>query len=116
MRVGALILGILGGLFGIGGAVLAILAGGVGAAFGAEEAETVVGLGLAALALSIVGIIGSALALAKPRAAAALMLVTGIGGFIAISFAFVIGGTLLIAGSVLAFFGRTKKVRSPAVE
>jgi len=44
MRLASLVLGIVGGLFGLGGAVFALFVGGLGAAFGAEGAETVTGL------------------------------------------------------------------------
>lgn len=44
MRIAALTLGILGGLFGLGGAVFALGVGGVASAMQMEQAKTVVGL------------------------------------------------------------------------
>lgn len=70
MRIAALILGLIGGVIGLFAAGLALGIGAIGGATGAQGSGTVVGLGWAALALSVVGIVGGALALAKPRAAA----------------------------------------------
>jgi hypothetical protein len=110
MRLTALILGIVGGLGGFLGAIFALFVGGLGAAFGVEEAETVIGLGWAAIPLALIGIVGGALALSKPTAGGILMLVSGVGGFIAISYGYLFGGPLLIVGGVLALvakkFGR----------
>jgi len=105
VRVAALILGLLGGLFGIGGAVFAIFVGGVGDAFGAQDASLVMGLGTAAVVISIVGLVGGALALSKPKIASFLMLASAIAGFIAISAAYAIAGPLLLIAGVLALLG-----------
>lgn len=108
MRIAALILGILGGLFGLGGALFALFAGGVGSAFNAEGASTVVGLGLAAIPLAILGIIGGSLSLVKPKVAGWLMLISAIGGTIAISAGYIIGGVMLLIGAIFAFLGSRK--------
>jgi len=93
-------------LFGLLGAAFALTVGGVGEAVEAEGASQVVSQGWAAVALSFVGLLGAALALARPRLASLLMLIAGIGGIIAISVAYVFGGILLIVSSILAFLGR----------
>ena len=109
MKTAAMILGIIGGIAGLGGAIFVTCAGGIGAAFGAEEGSSIVGLGLAALGLSLVGLVGGALALAKPKAAGIMMLVAGIGGFIAISAGYIVGGPLLIVGGILALLAKKGK-------
>jgi hypothetical protein len=108
LRVAALILGIIGGMVGLIAAGVALGVGALANATGAQGGNTVVYLGWAALALSGLGIVGGALALAKPRAASVLMLIAGIGGLVAISLAYVVSGPLLIVGGVLAFIGRGK--------
>jgi hypothetical protein len=108
MRVAALILGIIGGIIGLFAAGAALFIGAVGTATGAEQAGGVVGGGWAALALSVVGIIGGALAMAKPRAAAVLMLIAAIGGFISVFIAYVVAGPLLLVGAMLAYVGNRK--------
>lgn len=106
MRIAALVLGIIGGIIGLfaGGAALAI--GGLGSAAGAEGAGTVVGGGMGALLLSVLGIVGGALAMAKPRLGGALMLVAAIGGFIAVSLAYLVAGPLLLVGGLLGVFAK----------
>jgi hypothetical protein len=102
MKWAAAILGILGGVAGAIGAVVAIVVGGIGSAFGAEGAESISALGIAALVLAIAGTVGGAIAVPKPKIAAVLMLISGIGGIIAVFAAYVFGGALLIIGGVLA--------------
>ena len=106
MRIGALILGIIGGIGGFIAAILVLIAGGIGMAFGAEEAGIVVGFAWAVIPFALIGIIGGALALAKPTTAGIMMLISGIGGFIAISAGYLFAGPLLIVGGILALVGR----------
>ncbi|CDN34045.1 unnamed protein product [Bacillus thuringiensis DB27] len=58
-RTAEFVLGLIGGIFGIICAFVALLIGGMGAAFEADGANTVIGLGWGAVALSILGIVGS---------------------------------------------------------
>jgi len=90
------------------GAIFALVVGGIGSAFKASGAETVVGLGWAAIPISLVGIIGGAMAMAKPKIAGIIMLLSGIAGFIAISGGYLLGGPLLIVGGVLALVASRK--------
>lgn len=114
MRLASLILGIIGGLFGLGGAVFALFVGGIGSAFGAEGAETVTGLGFAAIPLAIVGIVGGALAMSKPKAAAWLQLISAVGGLIAISAAYAVAFVCLLVGAVLAWVAGRQQPQAPA--
>jgi hypothetical protein len=101
----ALVLGIIGGIIGIFAAFIAMFFGGLGAAFGADGGETVIGLGFAAVFIGVAAIVGGALARSKPKAAFWLLLLTGIGGFIAVSAAWLISGPLLLIGALLARSG-----------
>lgn len=111
MRVTALILGILGGMIGLIAAIFVLFVGGIGDIFQAEGAETVLGLGWAAIPLSIVGIVGGGLSLGKPKVAWILQLISGIGGCVALSLFFLPATIMLIVGAGLAFFSR-KEVSS----
>ena len=113
LRTGAMVLGIIGGLAGIAGAFFALFVGGLGTVFGAEEARTAVSLGCAAIPLSLLGIVGGAIAKAKPTAAGILMLISGIGGFIAIFMGYIIAGPLLVIGGILALLGRKESQNQP---
>ena len=86
MKIAAMVLGILGGLAGLGGAIVALFLGGLGSAFGAQGAGLISNLGFFAIPLSILGIVGGAMASAKPALAGKLMIASAVGGFIAIQF------------------------------
>lgn len=58
-RTTEFVLGLIGGIFGILCAFIALFIGGVASAMEAEGASNVIGLGWAAVALSILGIVGS---------------------------------------------------------
>lgn len=106
MRIAALILGIVGGVFGIIAGIFAMTVGGIGAAFQAEGAGTITGLGFAAILLSVLGIAGGGVALRYPRASALLQLIAGLGGFIAVSWFWIPAGVCLLVGALLSFLGR----------
>lgn len=114
MRVAALVLGLVGGILGLFGAGCALAIGGVGAALAVEKASTVIGGGWAAVGFSALGIVGGGLAMTKPRAAAALMLIAGIGGFISIFMAYLISAVLLLLGALFAFLGRAPRAQPQA--
>ena len=106
VRTASLVLGIIGGVFGIIAGFLALLFGGIGAAFQANDSGTIVGLGFAAVLIEVVAIVGGALAPSYPKAAAILQLFACVAGFIAVSLFWIFSGILLLIGAGLAFFGR----------
>lgn len=117
MRIGALVLGILGGIVSIAGTIVTYVLGMIViSAVSLDVAEWVGGLVWAVIPLALVSIIGGALAIAKPTFASIIMLTSGILGFIAIYFGYLFGGTfligyllgapLLIAGGLLALIAR----------
>lgn len=108
MKLAALILGIIGGVAGIIGSIIVMVIGGIGSVIGGEGATTVTSLGWVALLFSLVGIVGGALALAKPKIAGIMMLFVGVGGIIAVSIGYVVAGPLLIIGGILALVSSRK--------
>jgi len=109
MRIAALVLGIIGGLAGLAGAVFALFVGGLGSAFGAQGAETVIGLGFAAIPLAVLGLVGAALAPSRPKAAAWCMGISAVGGLIAISAAYIVAALCLGVATVMAIAGRKEQ-------
>ena len=105
MKTAALVLGIVGGVFGILAGLLAMLVGGIGSAFEAEGSGSVVGLGFAAILLGVLGIIGGALSNRSPGKAGIVQAIAGLAGFIAISLFWVLSGVLLLLGALMAFLG-----------
>lgn len=106
MRIAALILGILGGLAGISGGAFATVVGGLGQAFQAEGASTVTGLGMVAIPIGIIGLVGGALAIARPKLAGILMLISAVIGLILVSAAYAMAFVLLTIGGIFALLGQ----------
>jgi hypothetical protein len=104
MRTGAIVIGIIAGLAGLVSAVLMV--GGVGAAVEAEGASQVIGLGWAALGLSLLGLIGAALWIAKPQLAPLIMATAGVAIVFSISMFAVIARPLFL---VAALLGRVRQ-------
>ena len=109
MRTGAIVIGIIAGLAGLVSAVLMV--GGVGAAVEAEGASQVIGLGWSALGLSLLGLIGAALWIAKPQLATLIMATAGVAIVLSISMFAVIARPLFLVRRFWAEFGRRPKVR-----
>lgn len=111
-RTAETILGVLGGIAGLIGAIFALLVGGLGTVFRAEGASTIVNLGWIAIFLSILGIVGGAIASRNADASGVCMLLSGVGGFLAISMSYIIAGPLLIIGGILALARKSKSKKS----
>jgi hypothetical protein len=106
VRIAALTLGLLGGIIALSASGTGLALGGVGAAVGIDGGAIVVGGGWAALAFSVLGLVGAALAIAKPRLAGSLMIVVGIGGFVANLITYVVSGPLLLVAGLLALLAK----------
>lgn len=99
------IVGIIAGVLGIFAALATLLMGGIGAAFQAEGANTVVGFGWGGVLFSFLAIIFAAVAMSRPVGGGIGLVATSILGI-------VLGGTLValfmalaLVGGVLALFG-----------
>ncbi|MBD1379149.1 DUF4064 domain-containing protein [Metabacillus arenae] len=110
-RTTEFVLGLIGGIFGLIGAVMAILIGAVDEAFtGSMEIS---GLGWSAVLFSIVGIIGSIVVKRKPKLGGTFMTVAGLGGTISIFIFYILPGVLLIIGGLM---GLIKKEKIKSIE
>jgi len=106
-RTAEIILGVVGGIFGILSGIFALIVGGLGSAFDVSDADLIIYLGFGAILLGVLGIIGGAIVNKNNKMAGGLMLASGILGFIAVSAFWTIAGILLIVGGILAL--RTDK-------
>lgn len=107
-RTTEFILGLLGGIFGFIGAIMALFIGGVDAAFSSSGESSIIGLGWAAIFLSIIGIIGSVVVKGKPKFGGLLMLVSAIGGVISISLFYLLPCILLLIAGLMGVFRKDK--------
>jgi hypothetical protein len=97
-----LVLGIIGGFFGLMGGIGAVLIGSFGSAFNATGYSDIMVSGIVAIVVSIMGIIGAVLVRNKPKLGGLLMILSGIIGFICIFVFYVLGGVFLVIGGLLA--------------
>jgi hypothetical protein len=115
MRAAALIFGIIGGLWGLIGAILLIIAGGIELGLGdysfTQEVGFALGGGAAGVIISVVGIVGGALAIKKPITAGVMMILSGILGFFATSIFYAVGGPILVAAGIFALVGSSESRR-----
>ncbi|WP_142319119.1 DUF4064 domain-containing protein, partial [Bacillus cereus] len=101
-------LGLIGGIFGILCAFIALFIGGLGSALEADGANTVIGLGWGAVALSVLGIVGSVMVRSKAKVGGIMMTIAAIGGFICISLIYLLPGVLLLIGGLMGVFRKDK--------
>lgn len=103
-RTAELLLGILGGIFGLLGAGFALFVGGLGGVFGMAGAKQIVTLGWLAIVASIIGLVGAGLVTSRTKLAGGLMLFAAILGLISISFGYLFATILLGIAGILALF------------
>ena len=112
MRVASLVLGVSGGAIGVLAGFLVLFFGGISAAFEADETGMILGSGFSAALLGVAGIVGGALVLRYPLAAAFVQSLSGLLGFIAVGMFWLLSGPLLLIGALLALFGRLVGART----
>ncbi|MCK8516063.1 hypothetical protein M0534_06960 [Methylonatrum kenyense] len=117
MRKAGGIIALIAGIFGIFAAFTTLFVGGMGSAFEAEGAATVVGLGWGGVIFSfLVVILGAVCMGAKSKAPGVLLIIASIFGA-------VLGGTLValfmvlaLIGGILALFEKGQEQTSPAAD
>lgn len=89
------VLGLIGGIFGIIGSLMAIFIGGAATAFGSSHGSTITGSALIVLIVSILGIIGSVIASKQTMLAGIFLIAAAVIGFICIFMFYILPGILL---------------------
>ena len=99
MRKAGGLIGLIAGLFAVIAAVVTLFIGGVGGAFGAKDADTVIGLGWGGLGFSFLTIILGAVAMnSGSRIPGGLLILSSLAGA-------VLGGTIVAVFMGLAAVG-----------
>lgn len=101
-RVAELVLGIMGGVFGMLGGLLAMTVGSIGSAFEANGAGGIVGLGISCVIVSALAIIFSAMINRNHKTMGWLIIVCGILNFVFVSYFGILSGILIIISGSLA--------------
>jgi hypothetical protein len=109
-RTTEFVLGLIGGIIGFFGAILALMFGGIGSAFGADGASSISNLGWSAIIFSILGIVGAAIVNSKTKLSGWLMLVSAIGGVISISLFYLLPFVLLFIAGLMALLKKDKQM------
>jgi hypothetical protein len=112
MRIAGGVIALIGSVFGVIAALITLSIGGVGAAFNAHDAGTVVALGYGGVFFSFVGIVLGAVATGvRRRLPGMLLVVCALAGAI-------LGGTfvavcmlLVLIGGILAWIGGGKQAK-----
>ena len=107
-RATEMVLGILGGLFGFGGAFFALFIGAVDESFNSGASEFSA-LGTSAFIFSIIAVIGGILVKFKPKLAGWLMLASAVGLVISISLFGIIPALFLIAAGLMGVIRKESK-------
>ncbi|MFC3039490.1 DUF4064 domain-containing protein [Virgibacillus xinjiangensis] len=111
-RTTELVLGIIGGLIGFGGAFLALFVGSVDEAInGTSELN---GLGTSAFIFSALAIIGAILVKFKPKLGGWLMLISGIAILISISLFGVVPALFLIPAGLMGIIRKSNGKKEKA--
>ncbi|EOO12679.1 hypothetical protein IGA_04866 [Bacillus cereus HuA3-9] len=76
--------------------------------FEAEGADSIIGLGWGAVALSILGIVGCVVVKKNTKIGGIMMTVAATGGFICISIVYLLPGVLLLIGGLMGIFRKGK--------
>ena len=103
------VLGLIGGIFGIIAGIIAMTVGGLASAFSADGASTVTNLGVGAILLSVLGIVGAVVVGSKGKLGGLFMTIAAIGGIICVSYFYILSGILLIIPGIM---GLVKKNQS----
>ncbi|MDE0199884.1 MAG: hypothetical protein OXK78_16880 [Caldilineaceae bacterium] len=99
MRKGGGIVALIAGIFAVGAAFITLFVGGIGEAFGADEADVVTNLGWGGVICSFLTIVLGAIAIGtRTRIVGILLCLTAIGGAIG-------GGALVAIFMALALIG-----------
>jgi uncharacterized membrane protein len=110
-RTAEFVLGLIGGIFGIIAGIMAMTIGGVASAFSADGANTITSLGIGAILLSVLGIVGAVVVRNKGKLGGLFMTIAAIGGIICVSYFYILSGILLIIPGIM---GLVKKDQSKA--
>lgn len=113
-RTTEFVLGLIGGIFGFVGAIMALFIGEVDAAFSSSGSSTVTGLGWAAFLFSILAIIGSIVVKSKAKVGGILLIVSAIGGTISISMFYLIPAVFLLIAGLMGVFRKDKNTEQQA--
>jgi MFS family permease len=118
MRVSALVLSIIGGVFGILFGLMAMAVGGASEELEKGSGETVIWLGLGAILAAVVGIAAGGFYFGGVNRTLVswILLIAAVCHLVAISYFGIAGFIFLLLAAMLAWFGRRESPATPGFE
>jgi hypothetical protein len=113
MRSAALILGVAGGIFGVLVTAIAFSSAGIIPGRDVEQAARTLVRGQVAVALMLLGLVGTALTWTRPSLGAGFLLVAAFGLMTTASWSAIITASLFLMAAALAFLGRKGRATPP---
>ncbi|HLR14625.1 MAG TPA: DUF4064 domain-containing protein [Bacillota bacterium] len=110
-RTAEFVLGLIGGIFGFIGAIMALFVGEVDAVFSSSGTSTITSLGWLAFVFSILAIIGSVQVRSNAKVGGIMLLVAAVGGFISISMFYLVPGILILIAGIMGVFKKEPTVQ-----
>ncbi|WP_117170090.1 DUF4064 domain-containing protein [Paraliobacillus sediminis] len=107
-RTTEFVLGLIGGILGFFGAIIALFVGGLDAAFNETGSSSITGLGWSAFLFSALAIVGSVVVKSKAKLGGILLLVSAVGGLISISFFYLISAVLIGIAGIMGLVRKDK--------
>ncbi|CDQ41469.1 MULTISPECIES: DUF4064 domain-containing protein [Virgibacillus] len=114
MRTSEFVLGLIGGIFGFIGSIIALFIGGVDAAFSESGTSDVIGLGWAGFLFSALAIVGSVVVKSKAKVGGILLLISAVGGLISISMFYLISAIMIGIAGLMGVFKKDKEKKIAA--
>ncbi|GIO23925.1 DUF4064 domain-containing protein [Oceanobacillus sp. J11TS1] len=114
MRTTEFVLGLIGGIIGFGAAILALMIGGIDAAFSETGTSEISGLGWAAFLFSALAIVGSVVVKSKAKLGGILLLISAVGGLISISMFYLVSAILIGVAGLMGVIKKDKTKDSAA--
>ena len=112
-RTAEFTLGLIGGIIGLIASVLAMMVGGVDAAFSSSGTSVITGLAWAAFFFSILAIIGAIVVRTKDKLGGILLLVSAVGGFVCISMFYLISAILIGIAGIMGLIAKKEGNQNP---
>jgi len=113
MRAAALVLGVTGGVVGVLATAIMLGFGGFNPSRDVEQAARLLVRGQVAIAFTLLGLVGAALALARPTLGAGLLLMAALGFLTTVSWFAIITTPLFLMAAFFAFLGRKGHATRP---
>ncbi|HDR4766492.1 TPA: DUF4064 domain-containing protein [Bacillus thuringiensis] len=109
-RTTEFLLGLTGGFFGILFSVFALFIENMSTTLNSESINELFGFNWSwnAIFLSVIGIVGCLIVKFKAKTGGILMVIAAIGGFICISFFYLLPGTILLISGFMGIFRKEK--------